>query len=545
MKSNYYLFLLIWGTLFTFKSLAQVNETPMNRYVWDGKSTVPREGYVVLKSGTRMEGTVSLKGDESHVKEIILIKDGKEIKFKPESLKAYGIKFQPLTNDTDGDLYEWVDGGVVMGKVITKTKSRNGYVILATGDRVEGDLSLRKTDEVFDQIILKSANGKGKYELAEVNNYGLLLTIAEMTNNGKKIRKDFALNYHEGYVALESGMKLNGWIAFKKATVPNALKPLENAIYEGIYYTPEEKGLIELVPADNVIEVMKKAGDSILYYAPMGDGTFSFQKNSEDVSGISAARQLQKGRIVRTDETEEEGEVAVIFLKGSQYADKIRFRQASGIVTQLTTDEVKSFVQIIHGKTQGYIGVKNRFVKLDFDGNTLRLFRNPFPTSINQFKTSLAKTSAEVGGSIAAGEMARSGDRKGGWESNIDSIINTMSNEELLNAKAELRDRFGGTEEQLSENAPESMRRYYTAINIKLASRAIADNVVVMNKEWIMLNKKTGDQTIIIKDTFKKSIEPVLMGCEAYLMMDKKEQAFYRDFDKLQEIMELLDKCYK
>jgi hypothetical protein len=136
-----------------------------------------------------MEGSVSLKGEPGHVKEVILNSSGKEIKFKTTSLKAYGIKYQPLTNDTDEELYEWVGGGVVMGKVITQTVARKGYVILATGERIEGDLTLRKTDGVFDQIKVKSDNGKGKYELPEVNNYGLLLTIAEMTNNGKKSGK--------------------------------------------------------------------------------------------------------------------------------------------------------------------------------------------------------------------------------------------------------------------------------------------------------------------------------------------------------------------
>jgi hypothetical protein len=340
-------------------------------------------------------------------------------------------------------------------------------------------------------------------------------------------------------------MKLTGWIAFKKASVPNGFKPLENAVYEGLYYTPEEKGLLSLVPPDNVIEVMKKAGDSILTYTPLGDGTFSFQANNSDLAGRSAARQFQKGWILRADDTREDGDVAVVFLQGSDFADKIRFKQSTGAVILLTPEEVKSFEQTIQGKPQGYLAVKTRFVKKDFDGNTLLLYRNPFPTSINKFKTSLAKTTADVGGSIASGEMARSGDRKLGWESNIDSVINTMTVEQLQTAKAELRSMYGGTEEQLADNAPEGVRRYYTAINIKLASKAIAQNVVVMNKEWIMVNKKTNEETIIIKDTFKKSIEPILMGCETYLMLDKKEQAWYRDFDKLQQIMELLDKCYK
>jgi hypothetical protein len=37
MKSFYYLLLLCGGALLSLPTFSQINETPPNRYVWDGK----------------------------------------------------------------------------------------------------------------------------------------------------------------------------------------------------------------------------------------------------------------------------------------------------------------------------------------------------------------------------------------------------------------------------------------------------------------------------------------------------------------------------
>jgi hypothetical protein len=50
-----------------------------------------QSGYVVLKSGKRLEGKISLHGSSSAVNEIEFEGDGKELKFPAASLKSYGL----------------------------------------------------------------------------------------------------------------------------------------------------------------------------------------------------------------------------------------------------------------------------------------------------------------------------------------------------------------------------------------------------------------------------------------------------------------------
>lgn len=244
--------------LFTSLSFAQRNATTSERYTWDGKSTVPRSGYVILRSGKKMEGMLSIKGSYNEVKLVVLISEGKEIEFKPISLSEYGIYSQPLVNDSPDELYEWRSMGETNGHAISNTKPRNGYVILASGVRLDGELQLKKVDGRLDEIRLKNDAGKGKYELSEVNNYGLILTINELTDNGKKERKDFALNFHSSTIYLEDGTSKQGFTAFQTSIVPNSFKPLENAHYKGIYYASLREGELSILPSTGILKIEKK-----------------------------------------------------------------------------------------------------------------------------------------------------------------------------------------------------------------------------------------------------------------------------------------------
>lgn len=493
-----------------------------------------------------MDGMLSLTGNPCEIKLIILTVNGKDIEFKPASLTAFGINAEPLVNETPEDLYEWKSAGEVMGKKIETTRTRPGYVVLATGERIEGELQLRKTDGVFDLIKIKSDKGKGKYGLSEVNRYGITLTINELTDGGKKIRKDWALNFHAGFVLNESGEKKEGFIAFKNAAVPNSFKPLENVVYTGIYFTEKQEGMVSNLSTSDIVEVQKKSGDSTLKYEAMGDGAFMFQVNKSTANAKVAGRMFQKGSIHIAGGTTEQGEVAQIAIRGSQFIENIRFRYPNGAVRILSTEEVERFTQIIQEKEYTFIKEKNYFIQLEFEGKVFLLYRNPFPTSVNKAMTNLAKASVEVGGSIAASEMAKSGDRKAGWgESNIDSIINNMDRDELVAAQNDILSRYEGSEEKLQNSGNDALVRYYNAVKIKLASKDISANVKVMNKEWIILNKKTNETSIIIKEKYKTSVEPMLMSCEEYLIMDKKIQQSYKEFDNIIKVMEMLDKCYQ
>ncbi len=81
-------------------ALAQQNLTDPAYYSWKGKKTEPKPGFVILKSGTRMEGALYLQGKNQHVDEIHLIRDEKDIEPPPASLHSYGLMILDPTNDT-------------------------------------------------------------------------------------------------------------------------------------------------------------------------------------------------------------------------------------------------------------------------------------------------------------------------------------------------------------------------------------------------------------------------------------------------------------
>ncbi|MBX7204839.1 MAG: hypothetical protein K1X81_05410 [Bacteroidia bacterium] len=522
---------------FTSLSFAQRNTTPSERYTWDGKSTVPRNGYVILRSGKKMEGMLSIKGSYSEVKVVILISEGKEIEFKPISLSEYGIYFQPLVNDSPDELYEWRSMGETNGHAISNTKPRNGYVILASGVKLEGELQLKKVDGRLDEIRLKNDAGKGKYELSEVNNYGLILTISEITDNGKKERKDFALNFHSATIYNEDGTAKSGFVAFQNSIFPNGFKPLENAHYRGIYYAATREGELSILPSPGIIKIEKKANDSVLTYVPFGDGTFVLEVPG---ANVMAAKVMQKGSIKFSDGTEAEGELAMM-ATGSQpeFYTQVRFKASSGIATIYKTDKIESAVQQIDGKPVRYIKIKDFLIQVEFDGAVFAFYRNPYPTTVNKTATSLAKGAANVGSQAAVSEF-----EKGNGD--VDSVINSLSLEQLMEVEKELVKRYGGgSEEKFNESAPDWAKKRRAAVITRIVGMQAAKSVVIYKREWILLNKKTNDKAIVVKDSYKDLIDGYLMGCENYLTLDKKSQSTYKDFDNIFKTLEFLEVCFK
>lgn len=154
----------------TFSS-AQTNDSNPTDYVWKGKRTVSQKGYVVLKSGKKLEGKISLRGSQSAIKSIPFNGE-KEIDFPLSALTSYGLAVSSSnTSNQEGgsssnsgpicdhnpELFTWRDMGEQMEKQIHNTKPRNGYVILRDGSRMEGELQLKKVDGVMTEIKLKAA----------------------------------------------------------------------------------------------------------------------------------------------------------------------------------------------------------------------------------------------------------------------------------------------------------------------------------------------------------------------------------------------------
>jgi len=169
---------------------AQTNESPAGAYQWKRGKTDFQQGYVVLKSGKRMDGKISLIGSADYVTEVAYEGDGKELKFPVASLKSYGLtNVNPNAttsvggapvNESPESMYEWRNMGIVMGKAIESTIPRNGYVLHRNGTKYEGELKLRRKDGVLEDIEVKTPSGKEKFDAKDIARYGLTISEAEV-----------------------------------------------------------------------------------------------------------------------------------------------------------------------------------------------------------------------------------------------------------------------------------------------------------------------------------------------------------------------------
>lgn len=181
---------LAFFLLLTSYVVAQTNESPAGAYQWKKGKTEFQNGYVVLKSGKRMEGKISLKGSPTAVAEISFQGDGKELDFPAASLKAYGLvgvnpnastsTSSVPVNESPENMYEWRSMGIVMGKEIHHSVPRQGYMVLRDGTRYEGELKLKRKAGVLNELEIKTETDKQKADAANVARYGYTVSQEEV-----------------------------------------------------------------------------------------------------------------------------------------------------------------------------------------------------------------------------------------------------------------------------------------------------------------------------------------------------------------------------
>ena len=436
----------------------QTSETPLENYQWKRGKTKQESGFVVLKSGKKLEGTIVLKGSVAKVDEIIFEGDGKKIEFPAAALKSFGLlqsrventstqtdTAQGPINDSPESMYEWRSKGTVMGKEITGTVAREGYVVLKNGTRYEGELRLTRKDGVLTSYKLK-ADKKYKGKTSDLERYGYTVSEDEVAQqNLSKLAKNF---------------------------------------YQGT---------------------------------------------------------------IKTNRKELSGEVAQVNIMGKFYSKKILYRGPSGALTEFTPTEVSTFSQSIKGDNIKYIAHDGVFVVEQYNGNTFKMFRNPNPTTTNAFLTGLIKEGAAVGTNALAQAAVKKDAKDNNYTTNMDSIIRVSTPEQLM----AIRDGFaklGGYntyQEALDKSSNESLKNNINAIELALAGNSLKNTEGgIYNKEWIILNKATGEETIIYKSEYKKLIEPLLKGCYEFLSLERKEQRFYEKWNNRQAAIKMLDGCY-
>lgn len=503
-----------------------------------------------------MEGQISLKGAPGHVEEIhIETPEGKKIDLPPAALSAYGLNSTMASNESDLSMYEWRAGAESMGKYIEKTKPRQGWVVTQEGNRIEGEMQLKRVNGNLDMVTIKNDVTKGKFTIQEVKSFGLLLTINEMTKGGEKTFKQAGRNYSEAVVVMKSGEEKKGWAAFKDHRRIDV-----GMMYSTILYAETKDAVLQTFQDSEVNEVRKQEMGETVSYKPYQSGFLSI-KELENKEYKDATRAFNDGEVYLKDGTTLRGTVAQV-KEGRWYSKQIRFKATDGSLSEYGPDDVDKFTQAFEGSLHTYIVDQGCFVERSFDGGLFMFYRNPKPTTVNPGATKRARSLAGIGGEVgqnagmkatrlgklAAGdgsEEAKQQRRESMRE--IQGKVNAMSNEEI---QADI-DRVlnGRTQEQWdadNEAGRTNMLEEFLMFTLRSeqATRAMNAAIVVYYKEWYLFNKKDGTKTIVYKQDYKKLIEPELQGCLDYLTMEKEDQKQYLKWDNRIMAIEFLEKCY-
>ena len=448
-------FLLI--ILFYCQISAQINESPRTSYQWkNSKKTVLQQGFVVLKSGKKLDGQISLKGPYSRVEEVVFIGDGKEISFPVAALKAYGLNTKSIAltkgqtvqrggivNESDEKLYEWKNGGIAMDKVITNSVPREGYVITKQGDKVSGVLKIQKRDDRIWKFSVNTDSKKLKFKAQEVSRYGLTVSKDQI----------------------------------EQANLAN--------------------------------------------------------QNTKAYPGKVFANKEISGRIAIT--------------KNGFKVTKIVLETSNGRRTQYLPSKAKGF-EITKGKERiRYTATGGFFTREKFNGTVFQLYRNPKPTTYNKFATSLVKSTAGLGGTIAASEISKAHQKKNGYKANLDSIIRNSSKDQLITMRDNALRKAGYKDinEMNDKSKNDLFKNNVNTVQLAISGKEVSQSDGgIYNKEWIILNKKTAEKTVVYKSNFNKVIEPLLFGCYNYLSLSKSQQKKYLKWDNIESTVQFLDGCY-
>lgn len=547
-------------TVLLFSSVyAQTNESPASDYQWNGKKTAFQPGYVVLKSGKKLEGEISLRGSVTNVREIGFSGDMK-VNFPPAALKSYGLSstsstsqessgtsevFKATKNQSPEELYSWRDMGTQMNKQIHSTKPRSGYVILQNGQRLEGELQLKKSDHVLNKINIKTKNQKHKLTPAQVKHYGLLLTVAELTKNGEKKYKDEERNFYSGTIDLVDGSKKSGVIAFNGKQNIDVNRPRLGYKYTQLFYAPSTDAEVTTFSFDKVKSIVRdENGSEVRYFKK--DGGFVAEGEMDAVSFKDATRNMNAGTVVLENGTTLKG-VLALEKQGTFFAQGLRIKTQDGNTLSYTASEVKEGNQIIDGETRMFTNIKGKLVEQLSNGKAFQIYRNPEPKTINQKKTNAARSFMDFSTSgVAAFAIFKDDAKDDSYETNLDSII--MSSDvkqlkEIQSAFLKLQG-YSSSEELQNKSSNDKAKKYDAALSLAITGKEAREKVVIYHKEYILVNKTDQSETILHKENIKEQLNPVMMGCYTFLSLDKSKQKKYFDTEQLREVGNMLNECY-
>ena len=145
------------------------------------------------------------------------------------------------------------------GRASRGSSMKPGYVILKSGQRLEGEISIKvraergETGWYFHELEYRIAKGDKKqmFEAAYVHDFGLNYTIQDHTNGGKSMSKDPSANFHEAILRTIDGKEIKGQAAMVGSTIGG---------YSGVYYASSPTANLENLPPRELLEVVQLRG---------------------------------------------------------------------------------------------------------------------------------------------------------------------------------------------------------------------------------------------------------------------------------------------
>lgn len=364
-----------------FPCLAQTNESSTTLYQWKGKKTTFDKGYVVMKTGQRLEGSISATENFA----MIIYKDanGKESEFPARSLLAFGLSMPNAIGETPDEFYRWG----ALGSFLTKdekglqiwvdlSKAVPGYIKLRTGNILIGAIQLRKSNGLVDEIKIFGSSGKEKYGLYEVSAYGIDLTVDQITKGGKATYAEKERNFHPGYVVTLDGIKKEGKLAYMKVVEASAE-------YYGVFVAGQS-GSVVLYPKSGLKEIVQNIPEEMEAFVP----------ETADVLDVQAIKSISRnGFIMTLDGKKFEGRVTHKKAPALWFSKEVVFTDDKGAETIYNaTNPLDFFFQTTDDGNTKYICYGGVFVEVIVDGPKYVYFRSPTPGKKNEFVKELSST---------------------------------------------------------------------------------------------------------------------------------------------------------
>lgn len=417
-------------------------------------------------------------------------------------LPLFSTIMAQATNDSPEELYKWGLPMEVNGIVVVSTKPANGYVVLPSGERLEGLLKLKKSADEIIQIQLK-AKKKKKFEPSQVSKYGLNITMSILTNNGEKTFKDEGKNFEKSTITFNNGSEKMGYLAFQSNRKLFEGKPTgAKEFYVGFYFTTTPESYLTSYPYADIKKIVHNNKE----YFPINGGFVSTESE-----GNSQIIVFQKGTLRLKNSESLIGEIRQKMTFAKWYSDSIYVKTNEQEIKVFGPDSVDSFTQVIDGEERAFINVQDVFVEKLFDGNEYVLYRNPFPSE-NKLLTAVAKSATIVGADQVATQKAKNQFRK---DVKKDKSIGNVA-DAYSNAKNTQIETFKQGVEMTSD------------ISIK-------------RKEFVVRSKTTGEKVVLGKNKYKKWLKDQAEKCSN--LTSDEIKAYSSNLSQIIEVVKRIDTC--